>query len=264
MRRFSSIVLWLVCVCACGQSQESRPKDEADRILDALDAKLYSPSRSGLKELDYDYAVSPEGVFSTKVRIGMRWAADSRPTVRWFDVERQPLKDIPDWLKAPAGGPTTGSVKDVFEAGGRATLRWFLPESPKTKYEAWRKRLETRTVNARPERVLVFEPATPGALKRIETAVDARGLPWRVTYFPSKPVEGVETVVEEPVYEEIDGKWVKTSWKESSGVSSIQHVLTYQLVRGWLLPSAHERLAPGGKAPDRTVFEGVTPKPPLN
>ena len=264
MRRFLTIVLFFACLSASACGQESRPGDDADRILDALDAKLYSPLRSGLKELEYDYAVTPEGVFSTKLRIGVRWSADSRPTVRWSDIERRSLKDMPEWLKAPAGGPTSGSVKDVFEAGARATTRWFVPESPKSKYAAWRKRLETRLVNARLERVLVFEPATPGPLKRIETAVDAKGLPWRVTYFPSKPVEGVETVVEEPVFEEIDGKWVKTSWKETSGVSSIQHVLTYQLVRGWLLPSAHERLAPGGKAPDRTVFDAVTPKPPPN
>lgn len=264
MRRFL-IVLAVFCVwVGAGFAQESRPADEAERILDALDAKLYSPLRAGLQSLDYDYSVAPEGVFTTKVRVAVGWSAESRPSVRWLDDGRRPLKDLPDWLKAPAGGPSSSLVKDVFEAGARATTRWFVPESPKSKYAAWRKRLETRTVNGRPERILVFEPSSPGPLKRIESGIDAKGLPWRITYFPSKPVEGVESVIEEPVYEEIDGRWVKTSWKETSGVSSIQHVLGYQLVRGWLLPTAHERLAPGGKAPDRTVFENVTPKPPLN
>ncbi len=265
---FFRCAVLVLCIAGLSLGQttrpSTRPQDEATKLLDTLSEKLYTPIRSGLRELSYDYLTTPEGALQGKFRVDVRYRTDSRPTVQFLSDDRSPMKELPAWLNSPAPGKKGTLVKDLFESGGRATLKWFVPETPSRQYETWAKRLESRTVNGRPERILVLEPSSSHPLRRVEMNFDARGLPWRIIYYPQRPAEGGDAITEEPLYESIDGKLVRSSWKEVSGVSSIQHVLTFQLVRGYLLPTSHERLAPGSKQPDRTVFDRVTVIPPLN
>lgn len=256
---------FLVAFCAAQASRPTtRPKNDAEKLLDAFSDRLYSPLAAGLRELEYNYLASPEGALTGKFRVNVLCRAESRPSVELMSEDRTRLKELPSWLNAPAPGRKGTTVKDLFESGGRATAKWFLPEIPNRHYATWNKRLETRTVNGREERILVLEPSAAHPLRRIEMTLDPRGLPFRVSYFPAAVGEGVDTIVEEPVYELIDGKLVRSSWKESSGQSSVQHVLNYQSVRGYLVPASHERMAPGSKQVDRTVFDRVTVSPPLN
>ena len=156
--------------------------------------------------------------------------------------------ELPEMLRQPSAVPGTPSSKEMLEQGARALVDLFRGVPYSERFAKWTKKFESKVVNGREERMLVCEPVAAGHFQRAELALDNRDLPWRVVWFLARPEGGMDRLIDEPVWTEIDGKLLMTSFKKTWGPKSEQVVVKY--LRKRRVPGSVElREAEPGKPP---------------
>jgi hypothetical protein len=211
---------------------------------------VYSAERAGMRSVEFSYqpaASGPRETASFKVRV--RWSKGQRETIEFLRPDGTPFAEMPEILSTPA-------AREAYERGARELLSMFRGVPYSERFAKWRKRLDVQTVNGREEKAIVCEPVVPGALLRIEIAIDRKDLPWRIVGFLARPEAGFDRVIEEPAWSEFDEKLLMTSWKQTKGAVSEQKAVQYQRKDGFIVPSSYEQTV-AGKPSLRTIFEDV-------
>jgi hypothetical protein len=257
--RLLTAAVFSTCIAAQESRTPSAPpvQDRAEALLAQLDARIYSAERAGLHSAEFSYRPSLSGPReTTPFRVHVRWQKGQRETVAFEQADGSAFAELHEMLRQPSAVPGTPSSKEMLEQGARALVDLFRGVPYSERFAKWTKRFDSRMVNGREERMLVCEPVAAGHFRRAELALDHQDLPWRVVWFLARPEGGMDRLIDEPVWTEIDGKLLMTSFKKTWGPKSEQVVVKYLRKDGFLVPSSYEKLNPG-KPPVEFVFEDI-------
>jgi hypothetical protein len=248
-----------LAIAVAGRGQESAPApraDDAAAILARVDARVYSAERAGMSAAAFTYRPPATGPLDLpQFEIRASWRKGEPDAVAFRNPDGTAMSDLPEPFRRqpPSGGQT---AQESFERGAKGLIALFRGVPYSDQFKAWRKRLEIRVVNGREERTIVCEPAVAGTFRRVEIALDAKDLPWRVVSFLTRPDGPIDRIIDEPAWKTFDDKLLMTGFKTTRGAATEQVVVNYQRKDGFVVPSSYERIE-AGKPPVRIVFEEV-------
>jgi hypothetical protein len=238
----------------------ARPADRskaASALLEQIDGRIYSAERAGLVSVEFFYRPTASGPREVPgFRVHVRWEKGKREEVEFRQADGSPFATLPDLLTKPSPVAGAPSARDTFEQGAKGLADVFRGVSYSERFARWAKVLQTRIVNGREERTIVCEPSSAGRFLRAEITIDAKGMPWRLVHYLSKAENGMDRMIDEPVWGDFDGKMLMTSFKKTWGPISEEVEIKYQRKAGFLVPASYEKHAPG-KPPVQFVFEDV-------
>jgi hypothetical protein len=107
--------------------------------------------------------------------------------------------------------------------------------------------------------MIVGIPYASGVFRRIEVLLDRRDLPWRIVSSMTRRELAIDRMIEEPTWEDADGKLLRTGLKTTRGPTTEQIVIKFQRKEGLLVPTSYEKLVPN-KPTTKYVFEDVVVK----
>jgi hypothetical protein len=137
-------------------------------------------------------------------------------------------------------------------------LGLFLRPGYSRQFATWRKRLETRVVNQRPETTLVLEPTTSDRFRRIEMRLGDDGRPLKIVQTLSRAFEGRETDVLFPKFESAGGVVVLKSFQQETVGRTDLVMFEYQKIDGFVLLASLERIVKDSRVGgSKTVFDDV-------
>lgn len=237
----------------------SRP-DPADQAILAMDEGLNDVVADGLKSLRFSYQPTATGTAEPDFRVQVSWKKGSETEVSFLTPDKKPLdRTLPHpWLDVADPDRPGRKMSERYVEGGKALLGLFLRPAYAVQFASWRKRLETRTVNGRPETTLVLEPAVADRFRRVEIRLGQDGRAQKITQTLVRPIDGRDADVLYPKFETAGGRLVLKSFQQETAGRTDQVVFEYQKVSGFVLLASVERIVKDSKVGgSKTVFDDV-------
>ena len=244
---------------ATRKSAETRP-EPADQALRLMDEGLNDVVSEGLKSLRFSYRPTATGMPLPDFRVQVAWKKDGSTEVSFLTPDKKPLdRSVPHpWLDAEDPDRAGRKMSERYVEGGKALLGLFLRPTYSVQFAAWRKRLETRTVNGRPESTLVLEPAVAERFRRVEIRLGSDGRAQKITQTLVRPIDGHDVDVLFPKFEPAGGKLVLKSFQQETSGRTDQVVFEYQKVSGFVLLASVERIVKDSKVGgSKTEFDDI-------
>lgn len=223
----------------------SAPAGEGHALLAAIDLRLYSAWKHDIQDLSFRYTPSGEGVLAPDFRIRYTWKRPDLERITFEDLEGRVLEELP---------PRFRELRERFMLGARSLGAFFVGRPLAEAYRDYRIDVRRRMVNDREETRLVMFPKIRKRWARVEVTLDVNGLPGRWERFTDEEASFEQLHVHERRGEE----WLLTGWTQRTTRDTSQETITYQKVRGYLLPREWSVAAVGGiEGRAVTVFDDV-------
>ena len=220
---------------ARAQTESAEPPDP-EALLREVDARIYYPSRAGLRDFRFRWPLAGTGVFEELdgLAIAYAWKAPGKSRLDLVDSAGRSVADLPDVLETEAGKGLRAQLEREVEAMAQDLL---VGKPLAEIYRDYHKTARRREVNRRIEYDLILHPKSKKRYASIVLKI-VRGLPRRM--IKTTP-EGEEHHVY-LLYEKRGDKWLRTGTKlEIGGQLLLEQKYSYASKNGVLVPVSMER-----------------------